>query len=64
MKTFPMIATGSGLLWAGNAALAQSDNMMGGRWNHGWMGGYGGPWVAVVLLVLLIGFAVWVIRRK
>ncbi len=64
MKTFPVIAIGTVPLWACNAALAQNSNMMGGAWNPGWMGGYGGPWIAVVLLVLIIGFAVWVIKRK
>ena len=64
MKSTPLNAIAAAPLLVCNAALAQSGNMMGGSWNQGWMGGYGGPWIAVVLLVLLIGFAVWVIKRK
>lgn len=66
MKTSPVIviATGAVPLWACNAALAQSGNMMGGGWQNGWMGGYGGFWMPVTLLVLVIGLAVWIIKRK
>ena len=64
MKTFPAIAIGTAPLLACNAALAQNDHMMGGAWGHGWMGGYGSMWMPVVVLALVIGFAVWVIKRK
>ena len=64
MKTFPMIAIGTAPLWACSAAQAQNSNMMDGAWSHGFTGGYGSPWIAVVLLALVIGFAVWVIKRK
>ena len=64
VKPFPPIVIGTTPLWACSAALAQNSNMMGGAWSHGFMGGYGGPWLAVVLLVVLVGFAVWLIKRR
>jgi len=51
-------------LWASGAALAQNGNMMGGSWGSGWMGGYGGLWMPVLLLIAVIGLAVWVVKRK
>jgi hypothetical protein len=50
--------------WASGAAWAQNGNMMGGSWGSGWMGGYGGPWVPVLLLIGVIALAVWVVKRK
>ncbi len=64
MTTFLTIAIGTGALLACNAAVAQNGTMMGGTWHNGWMAGYGGPWIAVVLLVLIVGLALWVIKRK
>ena len=40
-------------------ALAQSGNMMNGAW----MGGYGGVWVPI-LLVLVVGLVAWVVMQK
>ena len=56
--TVPLLATGT--------ALAQNGNMMnGGMSGFGWMGGYGGYWVPV-LLVVVVGLVAWVVlqRRK
>ena len=38
--------------------------MNDGLWNGAWMGGYGGMWMPVTLLVLVIALAVWIIKRK
>ena len=57
------IGIGSVFLLAANPALAQAGHMMGGGWGYGWMGGYGGFWMPVVL-VLVIGLVIWVIKRK
>lgn len=51
-------------LLTSGTALAQNGNMMGGSWGSGWMGGYGVPWVPVLLLVVVVGLVVWVVKRK
>ena len=63
MNTLRGLTSAVALPCASSAALAQNSNMMGG-WSNGFMGGYGSPWLAVVLLVLIIGVAVWIIKRK
>ena len=40
-------------------AFAQAGNMMNGAW----MGGYGGAWVPI-LLVVLVGLVAWVVMQK
>ena len=40
-------------------ALAQNANMM----NGGWMGGYGGVWLPV-LLIIVVGIVAWVVMQK
>lgn len=45
-------------------ASAQSGSMMdGGHWGGGWMAGYGGVWVPV-LLVVVVGLVAWIVMRK
>ena len=46
-------------------ALAQNGNMMngGGMWGTGWMGGYGGYWMSI-LLAVVVGVVVWAILQK
>jgi hypothetical protein len=46
--------------------MAQDGNMMngGGMGGSGWMGGYGGYWVPVLVLVIIVGLAVWVISQQ
>lgn len=44
---------------------AQNGNMMnGGTWGSGWMGGYGGIWTPVLLVVVLAGVIAWIVNRK
>ncbi len=65
MKTLPILALAVVPLLATGAALAQDGHMMnGGAWGGAWMGGYGGAWVPIVLVIVLVGFAVWVVKRK
>lgn len=64
MKSLLALTTAAVALPTGAAAWAQNGNMMGGSWGSGWMGGYGGPWVPVLLLVAVIALAVWVVKRK
>jgi hypothetical protein len=38
--------------------------MNGGTWGAGWMGGYGGMWVPILLVAVVVGLVVWVVKRK
>ena len=52
-------------LLAAGAASAQNANMMnGGNWGAGWMTGYGGVWVPILLVVAAVGVVAWIISRK
>ncbi len=65
MNTLRALAFGAVSLLASGAALAQSGNMMGGGpWGSGWMGGYGGIWMPVLLVAVVVGIVVLVVRRK
>lgn len=67
MKTLFARAVGTVPLFASGGVLAQSGGMMGGdggMWGGGWMGGYGGFWVPVLVVIAVVGLVVWVIRQK
>ena len=53
---------------ASGAAAAQSGTMMnGGDWGGGWMGGHGGFWMPVLLVVgvvVCVGFVAWLVIAK
>lgn len=56
---------GATTLVATNAAFAQGGNMMdGGMWGAGWMGGSGGPWPAILIVVVVVGLVVWVVKQQ
>ena len=64
MKNFFATAVGTLPLVVTGAAAAQSGPMMnGGMWSGGWMGGYGGYWVPV-LLVVVVGLVAWIVMQK
>jgi hypothetical protein len=67
MRNLFAIAFGTGPLLATGVALAQNGNMMnndGGMWGTGWMGGYGGIWVPILLVIVAVGFVALLIQRK
>lgn len=65
MKMFLAILFGMGLLSISAVSMAQNSNMMNqGMWNAGWMGGYGGMWVPILLVVVVIAVVAWVLGRK
>jgi uncharacterized membrane protein len=65
MKTLFAMAVGTVPLLASGVALGQNGNMMnGGSWGMGWMGGYGGIWGPLVLVVVVVGVVVLVMKRK
>lgn len=58
MKKLLAVAVGTASLFATGAALAQNGPMM-----NGGMGGYGGYWLPV-LLVVVVGLVVWVVMQR
>jgi uncharacterized membrane protein len=64
MKNLFAPAVGVAAALAASAASAQSGSMMnGGHWGSGWMGGYGGLWVPI-LLVVVVGLVAWIVMQK
>lgn len=64
MKTLLAMAVGAVPLLATGVAMAQNGTMMnGGSWGVGWMGGYGGIWMPI-LLVVVVGLVAWIVMRK
>ena len=65
MKTLLAMAVGPVSLLATGASLAQNGNMMnGGTWSAGWMGGYGGIWMPILLVIVVVGLVAWIVKRK
>jgi len=65
MKTLRNLAVGTVPLWVTGVSLAQSGNMMnGGGWGMGWMGGYSGIWVPILLVVVVAGVVALIMQRK
>lgn len=51
-------------LLTSGVSLAQDGNMMnGGSWGTGWMGGYGGGSMILVLVVAVVLIA-WIVKRS
>lgn len=65
MKTLHSLTFGAAPLLTSGVALAQTGTMMGGDHSgFGWMGGYGGLWMPVLLIVVVVALVVLVIKRK
>ena len=60
MKNFFVVMLGAAFLLLSGLAAAQGGNMM----NGGFMGGYGGMWIPVLLAALVVGLVVWIVKRK
>jgi len=53
----PLLATGN--------ALAQNRPMMNGSmWGSGWMGGYGGYLLPILVVAVAVGLVVWVVNQR
>ncbi len=66
MKSAIKLSTASAAALFSNLAHAQGANMMnGGGWYGGWMGGHGGAWIPI-LLIVIAGLLAWIViqRRK
>ena len=64
MKNVLVWAAGAVAVVATGVTWAQSGNMMnGGGWGAGWMNGYGGVWVPILLAIAIIGLVAWLVIR-
>lgn len=64
MKTLNALGVPLVLAFATSAAYAQNATMMnGGGWGGNWMGGYGGFWMPI-LVVVVVGLIAWIVMRK
>jgi hypothetical protein len=64
MKNLRDMTVGAVPLLASGVSSAQYGNMTGGgTWGSGWMG-YGGPWVPILLAIVVAGLVGWAIGRK
>ena len=65
MNIFLAVVSSTATLLASSVAVAQNGNMMnGGMWNAGWMGGYGGMWVPILLVIVVVAVVAWMLGRK
>jgi hypothetical protein len=67
MTTSLGMVVGAISLLAVDAAVAQTGNMMngdGGMWSGGWMGGYGGSWWPILLVIVAVGLVAWFVKQK
>lgn len=65
MNTLHSASSGLVALLVTTSASAQDGNMMnGGRWDNGWMGRYGGNWVLIVVLAVVVGLVIWVVKQQ
>jgi uncharacterized membrane protein len=65
MKNLRLLTVGAAPLLTSGVALAQSGGMMGGgNCGFGWMRGYGGVWMPVLLIVVGVALVVLVIQRR
>lgn len=64
MKSLYAIAVGTVPLLTTGVSFAQSGNMMGGTWGYGWMGGYGGPWMWILMVIVGVALVVWIVKQK
>lgn len=65
MKTLLALAVGTVSLLVTGVSLAQNGNMMnGGMWGTGWMGGYGGIWVPILLVIVIAGVVILAVKQK
>ena len=65
MKSWRAMAVSAVPLLTTGVALAQNGNMMdGGGWGMGWMGGYGGVWGPILLVVVVVGAVALFMQRR
>lgn len=64
MHKLSIFVAGAATLLATEVAMAQSGGMMNGNgWGYGHMGGYGGYWPSVLLVIIVVGLIAWIFNR-
>lgn len=64
MMTFFAAAIGTESVSAVGVSMVRNVSMMhGGVWSNGWMGGYAGAWIPILLVFVLAGVAAWIVNR-
>lgn len=64
MKALQIIGIGlASLLATGNALAQRGTTMNDDMHGWGWMGGYGGYWVPILVLAVVVGLVVWLVKR-
>jgi hypothetical protein len=64
MKFLLLMAVGTVSLLTAGVSLAQNGNMMNGdMWGVGWMGGYGGIWTPILLVIVVAALVAWIVKR-
>lgn len=64
MKNLRVMSVDAVSLFATGVSFAQGGNMMnGGSWGTGWMGGYGGRSM-ILLLIVVVALVAWVVKRS
>ena len=65
MKTLFALAVGAVTLLTTGVTFAQNGNMMnGGSWGTGWMGGYAGAWMPVLLVIVIVALVVLIFKGR
>jgi len=58
------MAVGAVALVAAGPSMAQNGHMMsGGMGGFGWMG-YGGMWMSILLVIVVVGLVAWFVKQK
>jgi len=65
MKTLLATAVGTAsMLYAGVSCAANGHMMDSGAGTGGWMGGYGGVWVSILLAIGVVTLVAWVLSQN
>lgn len=65
MSARQSVGVGLASLLATGSTLAQNETMMNdGMRGSGWMGGYGGYWMPLLVLAVVVGLVVWVVKQQ
>lgn len=66
MKTLVAVTVGTMSVLAGGTALAQAGTMMGNgsvMWGGGWVGGYGGLLMPILIVAVVASLVTWVLKQ-
>ncbi|MEO8507776.1 MAG: hypothetical protein ABI593_09115 [Betaproteobacteria bacterium] len=65
MTALLILVVGAVALLVTGVVSAQNGSMMdGGMWGMGWMGGYGGGWLTILVVVVVAGLVAWGFKQK